>query len=185
MATPAIIIYTPEVLAALGMTSNDRPRSPVISPTPSPLCAEDCNGYTCVRRSHMRLLERIGEVTSGLPAAEAVVNIKIWFRRYEESHGDGYCSGEEINPELTTDQIYTVVVPVPLSQYRAGRHGGICLTQFTKYNKTWSCHSERMCGGSGYCSGGTGSWQRVTRAEFVSPADEVQVHRMTEEEPKD
>jgi hypothetical protein len=112
-------------------------------------------------------------------AAEAVVNIRIWYRWHEESHGGGYCSGEEIDPALTTDDVFTTVVRVPASKYRAGRHGGIRLTQFERYNTTWGCYSERIGDGSGYCSGGTGSWQKVIRAEFVSPADEQLARRRT------
>jgi hypothetical protein len=101
----------------------------------------------------------------------SVVNIRIWWDFHEESHGGGYCSGEEIDPNLTVDYTASAVVQVPVSQYRAGRRGGICLTQFGSHNKTWSCKAERVWGGSGYCSGGRGSWKRVTRAEFVSEAD--------------
>jgi hypothetical protein len=99
----------------------------------------------------------------------AVVNIKIWCEWHEESHGVGYCSGEEIDPRLTHNCVRVKVVQIPISEYKAGRRGGICLTQFHEHNKLWACRGERLLGDSGYCNGN--SWQSVTRAEFISKAD--------------
>ena len=97
------------------------------------------------------------------------VNIKVWWTCHQESHGMGYCSGEEADDELTQHWTIQRVVEVPIDEYKAGRNGGISLRQFEPFDKRWSCESERRGDGSGYCQ--SNSYYRVMKAKFVTQAD--------------
>lgn len=100
-----------------------------------------------------------------------VVRIVVWWKRHEQYHEDGYCSGGYPDGVLD-DENYTIVT-IPVSEYRAGRRGGISLKQLG-INQQYACAAYREFGHCPdtyeYCSGR--SWRRVTSAEFESPADE-------------
>jgi hypothetical protein len=108
-----------------------------------------------------------------------VVNIMVWWEMYEQYHSDGYCSGGYPYGERT-DQDWTNV-QIPVSEYKAGRRGGISLKQFTTINQEYACESYREFGHCPdtykYCAGR--SWKRAVSAKFASPADEELVRHIT------